>query len=532
MQNAAAASSIPQRSFSAGPPAAGSGPLPARPRAPGIALVLAALAAGIAGDALLRAGPMGINVALWAAVLAALLFALARGQAVVSRFDDALGAGLLLLFAAGFAWRTDPWLLFLNLCGLGTVIALAALRRPARRLAASGLLDYIKGAVLTAIYLAAGPPLLVFRDTDWTPAHGASRRLLVALRGALLAFPFLLLFGALLMGADPVFQHLIRARLHINLPTLISHTFLILFFAWLAGGFYHGTFHYDPERLRLPARPEGFGMDAAEIGTALGLLDALFLIFMSVQFRYLYGGAQRVMVTPGLTYADYARRGFFELTAVVALALPLLLGTHWLLRRGGGEPAAGRPRAYLLPAAAMVALVFAILVSALYRMHLYQQAYGLTELRVYTMAFMLWLGVVLGWFAGTVLRGQKRRFAGGVLATGLAAIMALEIINPAGLIARVDLQRAIQGRKADPYYVAWLGPDAVPAIVSELPRLARPAQCAMLEGFNYALKNDLRPPRDWRTWNWSRWEGRRLAEAAVAAGKRTPCPNPNAENSQ
>ena len=39
------------------------------------------------------------------------------------------------------------------------------------------------------------------------------------------------------------------------------------------------------------------------------------------------------------TYAEYARRGFFELVAVAALVLPLLLCAHWLVRRTVATPA-------------------------------------------------------------------------------------------------------------------------------------------------------------------------------------------------
>jgi hypothetical protein len=50
-----------------------------------------------------------------------------------------------------------------------------------------------------------------------------------------------------------------------------------------------------------------------ELSIVLGLLDILFLAFVLVQFRYLFGGAELVRVSTSLTYAEYARRGFFEL---------------------------------------------------------------------------------------------------------------------------------------------------------------------------------------------------------------------------
>src|SRR5207249_3166352 len=148
-----------------------------------------------------------------------------------------------------------------------------------------------------------------------------------------------------------------------------------------------------------------------EVGVVLGLLDLLFLSFVLVQSRYFFGGAATVAASPELTYSEYARRGFFELVAVSALVIPLLLAAHWLVdRRSPGNEVRFR---WL--AAGLVTMLFLIMASALLRMRLYQEIYGQTELRLYTTAFMLWLVVVLAWFALTVLRGQRDRFAFGAV---------------------------------------------------------------------------------------------------------------------
>ena len=70
-----------------------------------------------------------------------------------------------------------------------------------------------------------------------------------------------------------------------------------------------------------------------ELGIVLGLLNLLFLAFVIVQVRYLFGGAAGSPAQPS-TYAEYARRGFFKLVAVTALALPLLLLPTGASRRG------------------------------------------------------------------------------------------------------------------------------------------------------------------------------------------------------
>jgi hypothetical protein len=207
----------------------------------------------------------------------------------------------------------------------------------------------------------------------------------------------------------------------------------------------------------------------------LGLLDVLFLSFVIVQFRYFFGGAARIQAVAGLTYAEYARSGFFELVGVAALVLPLLLAAHWLLRKEKARD----ERVFRILAGTQIALLFVMMVSALQRMRLYQREYGLTELRIYTTVFMEWLAAVFIWFAMTVLRGRRERFTFGAVVAGFLAIGALLAVNPDRLIARVNVEHAIAGRDFDAAYAASLSADAVPELISSLPRLNHSQRCAL-----------------------------------------------------
>ena len=465
-------------------------------------VVAAAVVAGVSGDLLLRSGLPGVNVVVWASVLVALVLILARGRPIVSRKDDVIAVCAFLLFAADFAWRASAFLLLLDFLVLGTVVSLAALRLPVAQLRASNLMEYVRGALLAALHMAFGPLLLVFKDTEWNSGLRA-RRLKFATAvagGLLLGAPVLLIFTGLLMEADPVFASLVRRTL--NFPHLFSHLFLILFFAWIVGGFLRGIFYFDSGSASLPPAPKKFGLGVTEIAVALGTVDLLFLAFVGVQLRYLFGGAALVGVTPGLTYAQYARRGFFELATVSALVLPLLFGTHWLLRDQ-------TPRAkgiFRMVAGIQVALVFAIMGSAAERLRLYQQAYGLTELRIYTMAFMAWLAVVFLWLVLTVFRDRRERFTFGAVAAGFAAIMVLHAINPDALIVRANARRALEGRPFDAGYVRYLSADAVPTLMDVLPELAAQDQCAVARTLLHRWSGSHSP--GWRSWNDSRFRAR------------------------
>jgi hypothetical protein len=264
-------------------------------------------------------------------------------------------------------------------------------------------------------------------------------------------------------------------------------------------------------------RPGFLWLGVTEMVIILGLLDVLFLSFVVVQFRYFFGGAARIQAVAGLTYAEYARSGFFELVGVAALVLPLLLAAHWLLRKEKTRD----ERIFRVLAGVQIALLFVMIVSALQRMRLYQREYGLTELRVYTTVFMGWLAVIFVWFAMTVLRRLRERFAFGAVVTGFIAIGALLVINPDRLIARVNVEQAIAGRNFDATYAASLSADAAPELIASLPRLNQSQRCALAS--RILQSRPIAGSPGWRRWNWSRAEAARALAASERELRESSC---------
>jgi hypothetical protein len=368
--------------------------------------------------------------------------------------------------------------------------------------------EYALGAVLAGFQATLGTVLLALGDVQWKelPQSGWSRRAWELARGLVLAVPLLLVFGGLFMAADAVFAGLVKDLLDIDFAKLFKHLFVIGLAAWLAGGYLRGLLLGKEAPVALNGLPKALTLGITEIGTVLGLLDLLFLGFVIVQLRYLFGGAALVHVTAGLTYAQYARRGFFELVTVAALLLPVLLGAHWLL----GKEDARAQRAFRYLAGTQVLLLFVIMASALQRMRLYQNEYGLTELRLYTTAFMGWLAIVFLWFAATVLRGYRERFAFGALVAGFLLLAALHLLNPDALIVRTNVALVQAGRRFDASYAASLSADAVPALVAGMAKLSQ-AECSAAATRVLA---DWQAPihADWRAWSWSRREAWRVTE--------------------
>ena len=466
----------------------------------GLRLLPAALGIGLLGDRLLRATPWGVNILLWVGGLLGVFWLLARRSE-----NAAVGEGRwlvvpALLLAGGLAWRDSGTLRALDLCGLLCCAGVGAARTRAGQIRLAGFFEYLGAIAVSLFQTLTGVFPLLLRDIGWdtVPRNGWVPRALAVGRGILLVLPLLLLFGALLSAADTTYQRLLSRAFRFDPSNLLGHFFWTLLLACLTAGFGRalllrdGSPKTDTSDRRLPV------LGAVETATILGLLNLLFLSFVLVQIRYFFGGATTIAATAGLTYTQYARSGFFELTWVAALVLPLLLGLHALQRPG--DTRAHRP--YSAQSALQVALLFVILASALLRMRLYLQMFGLTELRLYTTAFMGWLAVVFAWFLWTVLRGRRERFAFGSAVFGFLLVAGLHVTNPDALIVRVNAARAVSHiQPFDAEYAASLSADAVPALVAALPSLPPPVQVDIAAKLRpvWSLDTD-----DWRTWNWGR----------------------------
>jgi hypothetical protein len=459
-----------------------------------LALVGSALPLGVLGDVLFQGEPLGLNVAVWAAAFVATLTTLLRISRAPLHQGRRYMVAPLLVFAALFVWHDSPLLVAANLLALAAALTMGALRRTRPRLRTATLSDYGGGMIAAGCSMLAGALPLLMSDIRWRELAGGARseKAAAVARGVAIGLPFLLVFGALFVAADAVFGQLLSAAVPSFSSATVERAVIVLLWAWLAGGLLRDLLAAREDARLVRADPvDRFRarLGAVEVAVALFILDLLFLAFVVVQFRYLFGGSTLVESEAHLTYAEYARHGFFELVTVTALTLPLLLLADWALR---GEDR----RAFRWLAAALLTLLGVVIASALQRMRLYMQHYGLTELRVYATGLILWLAVVCGWFALTVLRGRRHAFAVGALVTGFAATLALNVLNPDALIARTNVTRPV----VDASYLAGLSDDAIPTLVGRISRLPVQQRSQLAR----ALLAREPAAGDWRAWNVSR----------------------------
>jgi hypothetical protein len=476
--------------------------------AAGWVIVVAAVVLGLLGDLLLRAWPWGINATLWLASVAAVALTLPRVKSLA--LPQAQGRAWLfaaIAFSLMLTWRSSPVLQTVNIMAVFLCLGMVAFRTTASAISLAGITQFAANLVVSTVQVFIGIVMLVARHLDWrSPATPSRSAHFLALgRGLAIAVPPVLVFGGLFASADVFFRDLLRDVVIVDPDDVVTHLALWLVFGWLAASYLWGALLAEREPVPETPRIGWLRFEFIEAGVVFGLVNALFLSFVAVQFRYLFGGADRVESSSTLTYAEYARRGFFELVAVAALVVPFLLLTHWLLPKGQRR----LHGFYAALAGVLVVLVFVVIASALQRMRLYQDTYGLTELRLYTTAFMFWLIAVFAWLAFTVLRGQRDRFSFGVFVAGLAVVVGLNALNPDAFIVRRNAAIADE-RQFDSAYALGLSADSVPALVANFDNVPLDERCDVARTLRRRYLED---DHDWRSWSWSRHR----AEDAVSS---------------
>ncbi|PDP85275.1 histidine kinase [Glycomyces fuscus] len=408
----------------------------------------------------------------------------------------------VLLFTAVF--RDAGWVLVWTLTASFLFASMAfAARNPASRQGAVGV---VTGSLALFRNLPSAPRFLT------APLQGARSRRLVGpvLVTTVVTVGLLFVFGVLFAFADPVFgSYLGRVFSDLFLENTVLDPFGDLF-AMAAAVLLTGSAVLAARRGHAP-RPAPRPVAAPSGGTSLPVwvwtiplsaLVVLFTAFLAVQAVAMFGGDEYVRSVAGVTYAEYARQGFFQLVVVSLLVLCVIAGAVRVLPSGATRVL----RNALLGALCVLTLV--ILASAMMRLQLYIDTFGLTRMRASAEAWIVWSAGVFGLLlvAGALdTLGRSAAWLPRVTAalTGVAlAVFAYG--NPDLRIA--ESQQDLDPAVVDTWYLRGLSADAIPGLM-ELEADNR--DCALV-GFQDLVEDP--DALDFASWNLSRHQGRRQLE--------------------
>jgi hypothetical protein len=475
--------------------------------------VLASLL-GLAAQWLFFHQPLGLNALLVTGLFLTAAWTQRDPNAPLHVRDSWLPASTLA-FAAFCAVRADASLLAFDAlatiaCAAVTVAAWSGVSLAT--LPVGGLIA--EGWSLATRLVLGAADLLV---PAWLRVRLAPRRFARAsgyVGGVGLAAPFVIVFAMLFSSADAVFARSLEnifdlKRIAELLRESPGRMVIALAVAWPAAGAM--TALWRVPRDYVTARPRS--LLAAETATVTIILVAsLFAVFVALQVAYLFGG-RNTLDAAAITYSSYARRGFFELIAAVALIGALLFFLELFV--------SARGRTYRVAAFILLSLTTLVLVSAAFRLDLYQRAYGWSELRFYAFAAIAFLAGALAIFAWSVARGRMAFVVMPLAAAAVTVALAVNAIGPSGFIARANLDRVIDPsglpddaqRSLDIGTLWSLGDGAIPDMVERLDKLPTKERIAVVDLLRGTMRwRNVDGEVDWRGANVDRERARRALQ--------------------
>ena len=446
-------------------------------------VVAGALLSGVVLDLAVRQPRVGVAWSLWciAVVVAVAALGAKRRAALV-----ALAAAAT--FVPWFVLRSSPWLLvpnavaFLALLGYGADLAAGG---PVRR-SVGGLTR----VAVSSLEAAVECPRFVGR-TARQATQGLPRPRKVPWRSVgrslAIAGPVVFVLFILLVSGDALFASTFDGA---PVDFGFDHIAAVVLGGWLFG--VAAAMATPPSRAPVVERERRLrGLDAAVL---LGGVGALFLAYAVVQLSALLAGGQYVQEQTGLTYAEYARSGFFQLMAAATISFVVLCVVRPTVQHA---ITGGRQLRWLV--AGVVVLTNGLVAGSIVRLQLYSDVFGLTQLRLYTVVSAMWLGVVV-LLAGVaaIRRGSGDWMAVTASAIAALAVLAMNVVNPDQLVARENIGRAdVQTARFDGPYLASLSDDAVPWLVDHLDEVPGDSRPELIT----ALCADERPRGGWAAWN-------------------------------
>ena len=506
-----------------------------------IHLLLVGLGLGWAFDLLFWGKMPGVSLLIYAILLLAGLFLALRWQKVAVTSTNWWLPPMLLLFATlGFV-RANGFLIFLDIMAMLAILVLMSNDFVRRSTLALRIGDLIIAPVQAAIY-SSWHSLRLIRQANKPLKEEIggkyARYLPGIIKGLIISLPILLVLGVLLTSADMIFAEWLQSLFSWSrmVEWSVRGILIMMIGVFVAGGMAYTAL--GPITLGAPAtdawEEDAVWKDPApstatppllgiiETLIPINLINLLFLAFMGIQIPYLFGGALNISEQK-FTYAEYARRGFAELVFTALIVFGIILALHAL-----SQPQSQRARrAFNLSSTLLLALTVILLISAFKRLALYEAAYGFTTMRIYPHVFMVWLGLLLLWFAATLWLNPRRLAIGMVLAA-FGFILTLNLINFDAFIVRHNIalfqksaKLSSESRGVDVDYLGQLSMDAVPALMQTLPQLQGSLHNTVEKDLRrrYQIMQNEKSWQHWQSWNYSRQRTDRMLETYFATNQ-------------
>jgi hypothetical protein len=330
--------------------------------------------------------------------------------------------------------------------------------------------------------------------------------------GLIVAMPLLFIVINLLASADGVFNRFLSGLPDwwnsLSFGESIARGVWILIFGVLFFGYLWG-FVKPKYKSRVVAAEDGekdnerLKVDPIILATVLISVNVVYVLFVCVQFSYLFGAWDGVL-PDGKSYAEYARSGFVELVTVSVINFAILMIT---LNYSGLQDVGILKKLNEILLYILVGCSGVMLYSAYMRLIMYEEVYGYTYIRFLVHAFMIYLGILLI-IAVLRVRSEAIPLAKCYIIISLFAYVLINYLGMDTIIAGKNIERFRDNEKIDENYLNSLSTDTIPLLI-EFSKEVYPGMKPLLKTRQESLLNS---DHTWPSFNWARYRAEKALE--------------------
>lgn len=222
---------------------------------------------------------------------------------------------------------------------------------------------------------------------------GEKKSLGKVLIGLACAIPVLIVVIPLLISSDDAFEGLVTKILSncfISVLKALVGVIIAIFIISYAFSLKNG-------RIQKSNDNEFSGIDGIYLASFLSAISLCYILYLFSQLAYFFSAFKGLLPNGDITYAQYARKGFFEMCTIAIINLLIVIISLVISKKTNGKPSC----IVCILTTFISVFTLIIIATSISKMVLYINEYGMTVLRLTTSAFMIFLSVV---FITSILR--------------------------------------------------------------------------------------------------------------------------------
>lgn len=304
-------------------------------------------------------------------------------------------------------------------------------------------LEIIHIGVLNPInYLSE--PIKIIKEEAKKRSNTSNSMFLKIIIGLLIGLPIVFIVTLLLMNTDEGFKNIIVSlydKFNFDFISIFFRIFIFVIIFFPLYGFFYGLrnkkeiANTQSEKMKIKI------FDYIIVITVTSSICAVYIIYCLSKLTYFISGFLGILPIE-YTFAEYARKGFFECIPLGGINLILIIILTMFTKTEENKKRCKIIKAYTTY---IIAFTLFLVISAFSKMWLYINAYGVTIMRIYVSWFLI-LGCMILVMIGIKTYYNKFKLIKSLFITFIIMFLGLNYTNIDYRIAKYDVQLYMEGK--------------------------------------------------------------------------------------